>query len=261
MGKNINYEDCYIYLFSKIESKVSKLQRNYNNTYIEDLNSYLLIFIRKMLNTWETIFKIYNEEKDYISAFCLIRNIADNISIINLIYLNSNENEKIFRHYLYILDGINNRIKSSNELINRSNASKQDLQKVIYTQESDKNTKRYVQQIIKTNPLCNNNNNTIRDIIEKGNWKYKSLTTILSPKEKNQYTWKDLYMKVNSNPDFANLISYLSIYVHGLSYSNIEFEEKNDILNKVLHLGVICLNFTDKALTKVFESDLTSQQN
>ena len=162
---------------------------------------------------------------------------------------------------MYILDGINNRIKSSNELINRSNASKQDLQKVIYTQESDKNTKRYVQHIIKTNPLYNNNNNTIRDIIEKGNWKYKSLTTILSSKDKNQYTWKDLYMKVNSNPDFANLISYLSIYVHGLSYSNIEFEEKNDILNKVLHLGVICLNLTDKALTKVFESDLTSQQN
>lgn len=81
METNINYEECYIYLFSKIESKVSKLQRNYKNTYIEDLNSYLLIFIRKMLNTWETIFKIYNEEKDYISAFCLIRNIADNIRI------------------------------------------------------------------------------------------------------------------------------------------------------------------------------------
>ena len=51
-----------------------------------------------------------NPRKDFCSAMAILRVMADTLSALYLIY--KEEGEKLYlRHYLYVMDGVNNRLK------------------------------------------------------------------------------------------------------------------------------------------------------
>lgn len=63
-----SYEDVYLYAFSELDYITTELQKRHNNDGINDISSYLLRFVKKMLDTWESIFLIYSNNQDYVSA-------------------------------------------------------------------------------------------------------------------------------------------------------------------------------------------------
>ena len=77
-----NYEDVYLFAFSELDYLTTELQKLYNNDGINDIPSYVLRLVKKMLETWESIFLIYSHNRDYVSACTLCRNIIDNLATI-----------------------------------------------------------------------------------------------------------------------------------------------------------------------------------
>lgn len=252
-------EDNFIFAFSRLDYFTTELQKKYNSNNINDLLSYVLRIIKKMLDTWESIFLIYSHNRDYVSACTLCRNIIDNLVIIYHIYMDSNEDEKLFKHYLYILDGILCRHKDYpdyKQLVNNGRISENEFAALIAqvkeTDKSDMLAKEFIIQKLKINPLYQDNQ-VISDIINNGNWRYKSLNISYKKGKKNQYSWNALYKKLNSNSSFSAYASYLSVFVHGLSISNIDCDS---LFESILGLSTINLNLTYSAIKEVYKEDI-----
>ena len=252
-------EDNFIFAFSRLDYFTTELQKKYNSNNINDLLSYVLRIIKKMLDTWESIFLIYSHNRDYVSACTLCRNIIDNLVIIYHIYMDSNEDEKLFKHYLYILDGILCRHKDYpdyKQLVNNGRISENEFAALIAqvkeTDKSDMLAKEFIIQKLKINPLYQDNQ-VISDIINNGNWKYKSLNISYKKGKKNQYSWNVLYKKLNSNSSFSAYASYLSVFVHGLSISNIDCDS---LFESILGLSTINLNLTYSAIKEIYKEDI-----
>ena len=176
-----NYEDVYLFAFSELDYLTTELQKLYNNDGINDIPSYVLRLVKKMLETWESIFLIYSHNRDYVSACTLCRNIIDNLATIYHIYMNSNEDEKVFKHYLYVLDGILCRYKDYpdyNQIVNNGRIKEDEfialVAQVRDTNKSDMIAKEFIIKELKRSPLYNNDK-IVNQIIENANWKYKSL--------------------------------------------------------------------------------------
>lgn len=252
-------EDNFIFAFSRLDYFTTELQKKYNSNDINDLLGYVLRIIKKMLDTWESIFLIYSHNRDYVSACTLCRNIIDNLVIIYHIYMDSNEDERLFKHYLYVLDGILCRHKNYpdyKQLVNNGQIPQNKFTALIAqvkdTKESDMATKEFIFQQLKISPLYQENQ-IINKIIETGNWRYKSLTISHKKEEKNQYSWSALYKKLNLNPSFSVYASYLSVFVHGLSISNIDCDS---LFEPILDLSAINLNLTYAAVQEIYQEDI-----
>lgn len=257
-----SYEEVYIFAFSELDYLTTELQKLHNSDGINDLLSYILRLIKKMLDTWRTIFLIYSDNYDYVSSCILCRNIVDNLATIYHIYMDSNEDEKWFKHYLYVLDGILCRYKDypdCDQLVNNGRISENEFAALIAqveeTNKSDMLAKEFIIQQLKTNPLYQDNQ-VISDIINNGNWRYKSLNISYKKGEKNQYSWNALYKKLNPNPYFSAYASYLSVFVHGLSISNINLDDYDGLFEPILSLSIINMNLTSTAIKKIYKEDI-----
>lgn len=69
------YEDVYLFAFSKLDFLTMELQKLHNSDGVNDISSYVLRLVRKMLETWESIFLIYSHNQDYVSVCTLSRTI------------------------------------------------------------------------------------------------------------------------------------------------------------------------------------------
>lgn len=258
-----DYEDVYLLAFSELDYVVSELQRVHNNDGINDIPSYILNFIKKMLETWESIFLIYSHNQDYVSVYTLCRTIVDNLATIYHIYMTPNKDEKEFRHYLYVLDGINNRLKYSkepSEIINDGRITDAEFSALMAqiedTLAADKAVRNFILTQLKNSPLYQNNE-ILNNIIQSANWRYESLTSFSKKSgRKNQLSWNFLYSKIGSNSVFANFISYLSVFVHGLSISNIKLRKDAELFEPMLSLSIATLDMTLKAVKCIYKEDL-----
>lgn len=257
-----NYEDVYLFAFSELDYLTTELQKLYNNDGINDIPSYVLRLVKKMLETWGSIFLIYSHNRDYVSACTLCRNIIDNLATIYHVYMNSNEDEKVFKHYLYVLDGILCRYKDYpdyNQIVNNGRIKEDEfialVTQVRDTNKSDMIAKEFIIKELKRSPLYNNNK-IVNQIIENANWKYKSLKPLLNPKEKNQFTWNSLYKMVDSNPSFSTYASYLSVFVHGLSISNCDLDKSEELFEPILSLSIVNLNSTLVAIKEIYKNEI-----
>lgn len=256
----MSYEDVYLYEFSQLDYLTEELQKFHNNDSFNDIPSYVLHLIRKMLDIWESIFLLYSHNKDYVSTCTLCRSIFDNLVTIYHIYMDPNEDEKNFKHYLYVLDGIINRSNNCSgysEITNNGQLREHEFialtAQIKETMDSDDTAKEFIVQQLKKSPLYKDNQ-IINQIIEKGNWKYKSLE-FCNPKN-NQLKWNSLYKKVDSNPSFSIFGSYLSVFVHGLSVSNFNLEKDDSIFEPILSLSICNLDLTTKAVKHLYKKEI-----
>lgn len=82
---------------------------------VSDIPGYCLEFCRKVLIQAETLVDVARKREDYCTVCSLVRMLADNIATINLVYCCQDDEERILRHLLYVLDGIYIRHKLLNE--------------------------------------------------------------------------------------------------------------------------------------------------
>jgi hypothetical protein len=176
--------------------------------------------------------------------------------------MDSNEDEKNFKHYLYVLDGIINRSRKCSgysEITNNGQIKEHEFialtSQIKETMHSDDTAKKIIVQQLKKNPLYKDNK-IINQIIKNGNWRYKSLEPF-NPKEgKNELKWNFLYKKVNPDPSSSDLASYLSVFVHGLSVSNFNLEKDDSIFELILSFSISNLDLTTEAVKHLYKKEI-----
>lgn len=200
------------------------------NTSVNDVPGYALEFCRKTLVQATTLVKVANEREDYNTTCSLVRMLADNVSIIRLIYGETNTVEKILRHLLYVMDGVSTR----NEYLKNypkeyDGTIPRDTYEAlcVQVQEAKNNAVGCIEfctNAIKVLPIYVEHQPSIDELVKYRNWKYK---TIDKPKNKDAYTWNEMYQLLDVK-DKGYMFSYFSQYVHGLSISNIALNDKDD---------------------------------
>ena len=223
----LTYEEFFRVLFLLVKHEVAHLKDIYPSCSIGDIKAYPLQIAQRIVNTSCTLHNIIEREKDFCSAMAILRVMADTLSALYLIY--KEEGEKLYlRHYLYVMDGVNNRLKYLPNSVDYGNKiPKLEYDALCKQIESSKNncygTINHCVSEIHSLSLYHGHMYVIDQLIKSQNWKFK---TFGSANKYNSYSWLEMYekLKLQCNPTF---FSYLSQFVHGLSISNIAVDIDN----------------------------------
>lgn len=112
-----SYPDTYKYVYKILFCKVDILLSHFNDKSINDINGYISYYAKKIVQLCYSLYKVINVVQDYELSYAMLRMIVDRIATLNLIYNNPNKEEIIFRHYLFVLDGAQNRDRTMNKSI------------------------------------------------------------------------------------------------------------------------------------------------
>ena len=209
---------------------IEKAKKVCPSTSVNDVPGYALEFCRKTLVQATTIIKVAHEREDYNTVCSLVRILADNVSILKLIYSSEDVEEKILRHLLYVIDGASLRYKY---LKDHPKAYDEKIPKEMYDKLCNQVNKAkdnacgcidFCTNAIKARPGYSTKQQSYDKLIKYHNWKYK---TIDKPKPENAYSWKELYETLDIN-EAGDMFSYFSQYVHGLSISNIVLDDNDN---------------------------------
>lgn len=219
---------CCVIRYSNVI--IEKAKKVYPSMSVDNVPGYALEFCRKILVQATTLLNVAHEREDYNTVCSLVRILADNVSIIGLIYDAGDVEEKKLRHLLYVMDGVSLRNKY---LKNRPKAYDGKIPKDTYDELCNQiyaakdNASGCIEFCINAIKACqgySTKQQSYDKLIKYNNWKFK---TIDKPKPEDAYSWKELYENLEIN-DAGDMFSYFSQYVHGLSISNIVLDNKDD---------------------------------
>ncbi|MBR3578551.1 MAG: hypothetical protein IKN98_07200 [Bacteroidales bacterium] len=209
---------------------IEKAKKVYPSISVNDIPGYALEFCRKIMVQATTLVKVAHEQEDLNTVYSLVRILADNVSTLKLIYDTEDDEEKVLRHLLYVMDGVSLRY---DYLKNQPKPYDGKIPKETYdalyvqvqnTKVNDLGCINYCTNTIKARPEYLTKQQCYDKLIKYRNWKYK---TIDKPKLKDAYSWKELYEKLDAK-DVGYMFSYFSQYVHGLSISKITLDGNED---------------------------------
>ncbi len=257
-----DYEDLFLAIYVELDYLHSELLKFHNSLNVNDIYSYFLLMVKKMLDVWESIHLILDNKIDLTSLFSLSRVIADNYVVMRRIHIDAKDkDERNFRHYLYLLDGVKSRIRQLETKAmphNPNIMSSDDYEKIVSKNAStlcrEKKNEQTILDMIRKSPLYDK---SLEGSIVKGsNWKYKELKDTST--KTNCYTWEDLYGIYFKSPILSRFFSsYLSHFVHGLGISNISFEgdyESNRQL--ILCINIEFMSFVKDAVGRFYMADI-----
>lgn len=220
---------------------------------VADIPSYALAFIRKVLIQSSTLVMIAREREDYNTVCAMVRILADNIATLNLIYGSDDDEEKVLRHLLYVMDGVSARhdmlvghpLYYDGKIPHETyDALKDQVEGAIDNAAKCIN---FCEDAIKAREPYRIYKDHIDKLIEKRDWKYRVLG---SPKQKS-YSWKEIYEKLDIKTG-DEMFPFLSRHVHGLSVSNIVLNDPDDF-DAPLSFVVCLMGWLYNYLRKVYE--------
>ena len=245
------------YMYLNTVKTVCKLCDNYAP--VNWLKGYVAHFCYVRLKSFDTFFKVVVEHKDYVSACSLLRMLGDSVAVFHLVYMEPDENLRIFRHCLYVLDGC----KKSLEVLPEENINKgtlpdnelEDLNRQVkFNRAHREKMMREVLEMLDNSPLKNKDEAAFNRIVKDCNWKFKEFKDYRKIKN-NQYQWRELYDIVGRSNHF-DLLSFFSQYAHGLSMSNLNTEPGQRVFDGIIGEGVALLDLMNQSVLKFFESDI-----
>ena len=183
----------------------------------------------KIAKLFDSFVTVITETKDYNTACSIIRMIYDNWYSYVYIHQFSEGEERMLRYYLFVIDGINQR-KETMQNLHEGEQIDPDVKKLADStiQDCDKAKQQYANLIHKLS-LYPQHTEFIDKAIEKGCWQYKEL----SGKKPLRYQWRELYEHL-SGKDTRVYMDYLSQYVHGLYISTLTIVPSNEEMGFVL---------------------------
>ena len=253
----LTYEECFRMILVFIKHEVFHLKNIHSSDCIDDLAAYPLQIASRVLKTAYTLHSIIERDKDYIVANAVVRIIADSIATLYLIY-QSDRDKIILRHYLYIMDGVCNRLKNLSQRMEYDKRINEAEFRVLEEQvtESKRNYEGAYQHCIlqmHSLPLYDGNKYAIDNLIKNCNWKFKTISS--SSNNKNQYNWKDMYKILNMNCD-PGLFSFLGEFVHDLSTSNMVFETDRVFFEPIYGISIALLGRLNDFINAYYEMDI-----
>lgn len=226
-----------LYSFYVLMNTVKQVCARYNNASVWDLNGYAAHFCYLKLKSFDTLLKVVKEQKDFISANCILRMLGDSVAVFHLIYMEPDPDWRWLRHALYVIDGCEENLKVLPDgEINKDVLAEVELEQfnkgVQHNRELRKRLMDQAKKILDRSPLKNKDMDAFDKIVKDRNWKFKEFKTYKKVGA-NQYKWTDLYERIDMCEGY-DVLSFISQYAHGLSMSNLVME-----MNENNHNGII----------------------
>ena len=248
----ITYDRAMAALWAKVfelRCLVDSLYSYFNGTNVTDINSYRVRQIKRLSLMADTFVGISFRRKDLVSAHILQRCIVDSATGFLIIYDNDNSESILLRHYLYLLDGN----KAHNDAVGAVDMElypktiREDVSRLaeLNKKEYERSESLFVEKI-KELSIYKADSSRIDKLIKSRNWKYQDID-----KPAENVKWKTLYGKIDKLAP-ADLTSYLSQDIHGLSFSveNIDAAPEN-FTGSIIQVVYICeriMNYMERRM-------------
>ena len=223
--------------FYVLMNTVKRVCARYNNASVWDLNGYAAHFCYLRLKSFDTLLKVIREQKDFISANCILRMLGDSVAVFHLIYMEPDVDLRWLRHALYVIDGCErNMVALPEDDFNKGTMP--DDEYLIYKEQNRINREQrerlqnQAQKIIDKSPLQVKDKEAFDKIVKDRNWKFKAFRTYKKTGA-NQYKWTELYERIDMCEGY-DVLSFISQYAHGLSMSNLVMEMNERNLDAVI---------------------------
>lgn len=229
---------------------LEKIAEKYPSVSINDIGGYVRQICSKIVKMSKTLEVVAGQEHDYVVSNCVIRSIADNVASLFFVY-NREEEEMIFRHLLFVMDGLDARLqmKLRKPLVKDSHISQEEFdalkQQVEEAIENEKGCIAFCENTIRKLPYYKKHSGCCNTLIEKRNWKYEKIEC-----PKKSISWDRMYSMLDLKGD--DIFSYLSQYVHGLSVSNIIVPYNEDDFQPVWTFGVVLIGRLREFMEKFY---------
>lgn len=254
----ISSQDTLLLLMQIASDKIDTIVPTSSSLNVDDIDGFGLAILRKSVKMLDTLVFVCVRLQDYVVANAIVRMLADSLAVYRLIYASEDEDERIYRHYLYVKDGLSSRVDTmEHDLVYNGTISYEAFQalndRYTDTRQSDKSVINHCDEI-----LANHKYATLyqefhrRTCTEKSpNWKYKTLGSDKNAKD-NQYRWKELYELLDASTDVIScLSSHLSQYIHGLCVSNILDDNDIEEFEPLLSFGMVFIGIINQELDKL----------
>ncbi len=243
------------YFFANTVKRVRNLCRNYAS--VKFIEGYVALFCEIRCKSFDTFIQVVCEQRDYVAANCILRMLGDSTSVFHLIYMEPDENLRLLRHCLYVLDGCERNMMVLPEGdFNKESLSEEELEYVNkqlqLNRDFRKQMMRDVQEMLDESPLKAKDEKAFNKIVEDRNWKFKDFK-YTSEAKYNQYKWRDLYDRIGKCEYIDNL-SFISQYAHGLSMSNLKVDLNEDNRDGIIGEAVGLLDRMNEYLLGLFNN-------
>lgn len=231
-------------ILNLLENKTAKVYDKHQNNDIDDIDGFGMQIFCRIIKSLRTLLSICTSSKDYPVANNVLRMIADSVSVYKLIYTSKDHDEKLFRHYLYILDGLSTRNSLMQcDLDNNDKMNQDDFirlkKKYESTRQSDEGAIKYCKEKLNNHIYSKTYPEFHIQSVENYNWRYKD-TVYKKNVNKNRYSWEELYKLLNIPNNIPSFISsYLSQFAHGFCMSNILLDESDEIFTPILSFAFV----------------------
>ena len=253
--QNLSYEEFFRVIHVILKHETMYLRQLHPSKSINDIESYPIIIIEKVLKITSTLYTVVNANKDYIVSNIIIRSLADVISSLILIYSKSNDDLKLLRHYLFIMDGLQGRINNlPSDLKYDGKIKKEEFealsQQIESARDNYKGAYSCAEEEIKKLSIYESKKNIIDHLISKRNWRFKELSE--SP---GTHKWTELYTYAELPLD-SEFFSLLSEYVHGLSTSNLIVDSDNETFEPILSIASSLMGKVHEFIHHIYADDI-----
>ena len=242
------------YLYMNTVKRVCKICNNYAP--VDYIPGYVAHFSYIRLKSFDTLMKVVVEHKDYVSANCLLRMLGDCVAVFRLVYMEPDENLRILRHCLYVLDGCERNLDVlPEENINKGSIPDDELEDankdIKFNRDWRLRMMGQVKEMLDQSPLQKINKAAFDRIVKDRNWKFKEFKEY-KKKGSNQYQWRELYSIIDQCK-FFDLLSFMSQYAHGLSMSNLNIVLDENNCDGILSETVGLIDRMNEYLMEFFD--------
>ena len=152
-----------------IDSFSEYLSMKYSEISLNNPLHYKTIIIEKIVRMFHDLEFMIKYNRDEVTARCVLRGILDSVTTYCFIYERKDVEDMLFRHYLYILDGL----VTYNQCYIYGIFIKKDEK--TYVDNFCNEAIGQLKQILDEHPYSKMNNKNAKTIINYANWRYKSL--------------------------------------------------------------------------------------
>ena len=245
-GKGATCFDAFQYMQTWLLALTKKFPSKYKKGVIDDIDSIEANYIYDIIDNLSSMFLVSTQIRDYGGAASICRSIVDRVAILKFIFANQDEEERTYRYYLYVLDGM----KEWNKLLAPETAYDGKIPRYEYNalclqmQGARSNSSIAVNHCIEklnNHSYAKQNPEFHSLVVKNAVWQYQEFGKRGRKGAVARYKWEDLYKFIDERETVISLYSdYLSQYIHGLSMSIMSGKNDFDNFDSLMSVGV-CL--------------------
>lgn len=245
-GNGATCFDAFRYMQTWLLALTKNFPSKYKRGVIDEIDSVEANYIYDIVCNLSSMYLISTQIRDYGGAASICRSIVDRVAILKFIFANQDEEERTYRYYLYVLDGM----KEWNKLLEPETAYDGKIPRYEYTalclqmQGARDDSTMVINHCIDklNNHTYARQNPEFHSLVVKGAvWQYQEFGKRGRKGAVARYKWEDLYKLIDERETVISLYSdYLSQYIHGLSMSTMSGKNDFDNFDSLMSVGV-CL--------------------